>query len=144
MLLVFGAYAKTMEQSNLLATFFVVLFMIFDGNWISIDKIPVYYRWIRHFSLFAHGTQACIVNEYRGLDFKCSQNQLDNNECFYHTGEDVLYVRGLDDVDIGDKMWALTGLLIGFHSIAFLGVLFLYRKKSSSQIFKELIGIAKE
>merc|ERR1719499_2347611 len=35
-----GALAKTMEQSNLVATIFIILFMLLDGTWVSLDRIP--------------------------------------------------------------------------------------------------------
>ena len=39
LLMVFSAFAANMEQANLLATFFLLLFMLFDGNWVSLDKV---------------------------------------------------------------------------------------------------------
>ena len=143
MLLFFSSIAKNLEQSNLIATFFLLLFMLFDGNWISLDKVPEYWKWVRYFSLFAWGAQGCIANEYRGLEFKCTEEEITANECFYERGVDVLYVRGLQNVDISNCVWALVGLIIGFRVAAFICVLFLFRTKSALQILKELIGIGK-
>ena len=141
MLLVCGAFAANMEQSNLLATLMLLSFMLFDGNWISIDKIPVYWRWVRYFSLFNYGAQGAIVNEYRGLEFECTKTEINNQQCFYTKGSHVLVLRGLDDVDITTCIWALIALTLTFRFLAFLGVLFFFRHKSPKQIFKELIGI---
>ncbi|ETO26865.1 abc transporter G family protein [Reticulomyxa filosa] len=41
LLYLFSALAANLEQSNMLATVCILLFMLFDGNWISIDKVPV-------------------------------------------------------------------------------------------------------
>ena len=87
MLLVCGAFASNMEQSNLLATLFLLSFMLFDGNWVSIDKIPVYWRWVRYFSLFAYGAQGAIANEYRGLEFECTNKEIEDKLCFYSKSE---------------------------------------------------------
>lgn len=140
LLLSFGAWAANMEQSNLLATFFLLLFMLFDGNWISIDKVPIYWKWVQYISLFGYGTQGLIVNEYRGLDLDCTDNEILLGECFYLTGEDVLDDRGLDNVKISDCILYLIVLTIGFRIIAFIGVLFLFRPKPPKQIFRELFS----
>ena len=39
LLYLFSALSKDLEQSNLLATVFILLFMLFDGNWISLKEI---------------------------------------------------------------------------------------------------------
>merc|ERR1719240_1623796 len=45
-----GALCKNMEMSNALGVTFVVLFMLFDGNWINLKNVPVYYRWLAQVS----------------------------------------------------------------------------------------------
>jgi len=67
MLLFFSSISKTLDQSNLLATFFLILFMLFDGNWISIENIPPVYRWIRHFSFMGYALENAAHTEFTGL-----------------------------------------------------------------------------
>lgn len=67
MLLFIGSVARNIEQSNLLATFFIMFFMLFDGNWISLDNVPRAYRWIEHISWMGFGVQAAVVSEMKGL-----------------------------------------------------------------------------
>ena len=144
MLLVCSAFAENLEQSNLIATVMMLFFMLFDGNWISLDKVPVYYRWISVFSLNAYGSQGAIVNEYKGLTLKCTADEVNTQQCFYTSGEDVLFVRGLDDVDVSTCIIGLLCLTIGFRLVALVGVLFFFRFKSPKRIFREMIGMQKD
>merc|ERR1712154_338392 len=97
LLIAFSAMAKNLEQSNLIATFFLLLFMLFDGNWVSLDKVPVYWRWIEHVSCLGYASQAAVVNEYRGITFTCSQSEIDAELCWDLngvSGETVIASRG--------------------------------------------------
>ncbi len=43
--------------------------------------------------------QAVNVNEYKGLEF-CDASTDTSGECLYETGEDLIIIRGLQDIDI--------------------------------------------
>merc|ERR1712087_16235 len=139
LLIAFSAMAKNLEQSNLIATFFLLLFMLFDGNWISLDKVPVYYRWVSHISCLGYASQAAIANEYRGLVFTCSEQEIDDGLCQDPdgvTGEDILYNRGLDDVDGQFNIVMLWVLAVAYRLVAFLCFWLFFRPQSPKQIVK--------
>ena len=66
-----GALCKNMEMSNAIGVTIVVLFMLFDGNWINLKNVPVYYRWLAHISPLGDAVEAIAVNELRPLTFSC-------------------------------------------------------------------------
>ena len=141
LLLLFSAFAKNLEQSNLLATFFLLLFMLFDGNWISLDKVPVYWRWISHLSILGYASQAAIASEYRGLVFPCSDKEIAQGFCIGDiTGEDILYNRGMENVNINHNIMMLWVLSFLYRFLAFIGFWLLFRNQPPKQIIKNTFG----
>ena len=135
LLLLFSALSKTTEQANLLTTLFLLLFMLFDGNWISLDKVPKFWQWIKYISFLGYSSQAAIVSEYRGLTFDCSN--IPANECIFQTGNDVLFTRGLQDVDVLSHIYLIIVLTVAFRILAFVAFWLLYRNKKPLTIIKE-------
>ena len=140
LMLVCSAVTKTFEQANL-ATFVILLLMLFDGNWISLDQIPIYYKWIRYLSYIGYGAQGASVNEYRGLKFKCTKPEEDAGECLFDTGYDVLYLRGMEDVKISECiMWLIVMQMI-YRFVAFIAFWLLFRSQSPLTIIKQTFGL---
>eukprot|EP01084_Bolivina_argentea_P270778 460511_1 len=137
LLFAFSAMSKNLEQSNLIATFFILLFMLFDGNWISLDKVPVYWRWIRYLSCLGYASNAAIVNEYRGLVFICTPQERANGDCTGDmTGEEVLYNRGLNDVDVAFNIYMIWVLTAAYRIVAFFCFWLFFRNQTPKQIIK--------
>eukprot|EP01084_Bolivina_argentea_P263826 446696_1 len=141
LMIAFSAMAQSLEQSNLVATFFLLLFMLFDGNWISLDKVPVYWRWIRHISCLGYASQAAIVNEYKGLHFVCSEWEMERGYCLDDiTGESIIYNRGMEDVDVMFNIMMLFILAAAYRVVAFFCFWLLFRNRSPGQIIKNTCG----
>eukprot|EP01083_Nonionella_stella_P089412 249471_1 len=141
LLLAFSAAAKDIEQSNLLATMFMLLFMLFDGNWISLDKVPVYWRWVNSVSCMGYASQAAVANEYRGLVFMCTDDEIANGTCQDLnglTGEKILYNRGMDDVDVMFNIIMLWVLAILYRIIAFICFWLFFRNHPPKQIIRNM------
>ena len=142
LLFLFSAMAYDLEQSNLLATVFVLIFMLFDGNWVSLDKIPVYWRWVRYLSFMGYAGRSAMANEYRGLTFECTDKEIKDDECIYDDGkldgEDVLKERGVDDTDIAVSVVWIVVLNIAYRVLAFFAVLFMHRSVPVRVVWKNL------
>eukprot|EP01084_Bolivina_argentea_P270777 460508_1 len=139
LLLMFSAMAKNLEQSNLIATFFLLLFMLFDGNWISLDKVPIYWKWISHISCLGYASQAAITNEYKGLIFVCSDSEIEANECQDPNGlpgEYILYNRGMENVNVQFNIIMLWVLAIAYRMVAFFFFWLFFRNQTPKQIIK--------
>merc|ERR1719499_777355 len=63
-MLVLSALSKSQEQASILTSVSILTCMLFDGNWVSLDKVPVYCRWIEYISCMSWASQAIIANEY--------------------------------------------------------------------------------
>lgn len=143
-MLMVSALAMNRQQANVLADLTMLMFALFDGNWVSLDKVPPYCKWIEYISCLRYAAQAMIANEYRGITFTCTQSEIDLGHCTAESGqiqgEQVLYNRGMDDVDIYYNIMMLWVLAFGYRAIGFLGVWLLYRPMSSTQIIKNTFG----
>ena len=143
LLIAFSAMAKNLEQSNLIATFFLLLFMLFDGNWISLDKVPVYWKWISTISCLGYASQAAITLELTGLVFTCSQSEIDNGLCQDPdgiTGGEILYNRGMENVDIWYNIMMLWILAVAYRMVAFLCFVLFFRNQQPSKIIKNMFS----
>merc|ERR1719336_2089130 len=88
----FGAMSANMEMSNNLATTFLILFMLFDGTWVDLDRVPDFLAWIRYISFMGIAVRAMVINEMEGLTFCCCK---EGQPCFT-TGEEALVFYNFD------------------------------------------------
>merc|ERR1739838_506051 len=54
LLLLFSALGKDISQAGSISNLGVLTLTLFDGNWVSLDKVPVYFRWIQHISCLGY------------------------------------------------------------------------------------------
>jgi ABC-type multidrug transport system ATPase subunit len=133
MLLWIGSMAKDLAQSNILATFFIVIFMLFDGNWIAESNIPRVYRWIKYISFLGYGVETAAHNEFDGLTFDCP----DPNQCPFRTGSEFLALVELDDVNVTQNLFILLAMTIVYRIMAYLGLKFMYHGKSFRELLRD-------
>ncbi len=50
-----SSISSTLDQANFIATRCMIVFMLFDGSWMSLDKIPLWWDWLRYFSFMGYG-----------------------------------------------------------------------------------------
>lgn len=103
--------------------------MLFDGNWISKGNTPVYLAWLADVSFMGHGVRAVMKNEYSGMTFRCTALEKSTGGCV-ESGDDVVKIRELDDVDISQTCWILFMFCIIYRVISYFGLRFLYTGKS--------------
>jgi len=130
-LMTIGAFCKTMEQGNMVASILLILFMLLDGHWVSLNRIPESLRWVTKLSFNGLAVQGAIYNEFTGIEnFQC-----DSTTCF-HTGEEVLEYFDFEDVNIRSNIMLLGILFLGWKTMTYLGVRFLHTGYS----FKERLN----
>merc|ERR1712038_1331848 len=97
------ALFKTRAPADGLAILCIVLFVLFGGHYMSLNEVPVYCQWIEYIGFVSYASQAAIANEYRELSFTDDYQEMDAANCTSNvvSGEEILYSRGMDDVDIG-------------------------------------------
>jgi len=128
-----GALAKTMEQGNLLVSIVLILFMLLDGTWVSLERIPNSLEWIADVSYMGLAVQAAIKNEFTGLEFDCNE---ETDEVCFHTGDEVLQFYGFQDVDVWRNVGAMLIQLGVWKIVTYFAVRFLYTGSSFKERLK--------
>jgi len=124
MLCALGALAKTMEQSNLVATIFIIIFMLLDGTWVSLERIPDSLEWLSKLSFIGLCVQAAIYNEFDGIEhFDCDE---DVDPVCFHNGMEVLTFYGFQNVSVWGNMFILLLQFWLWKIVTYLAVRFMY------------------
>eukprot|EP01083_Nonionella_stella_P089411 249470_1 len=92
-------------------------------------------------SCMGYASQAAVANEYRGLVFMCTDDEIANGTCQDLnglTGEKILYNRGMDDVDVMFNIIMLWVLAILYRIIAFICFWLFFRNHPPKQIIRNM------
>lgn len=145
-------FIGTLSPNPIIATILspitTVLFLMFGGFYITLDSIPVYYKWIYYISYFRYAYESLLANEFRGLEFDCKPEDpaciptgahlhlgLNRLHCCVslirprEPGEVQLDRLGMGDVDIWINVAILAGMAIGYRFLAYVCLRFLYKEK---------------
>jgi ABC-type multidrug transport system ATPase subunit/ABC-type multidrug transport system permease subunit len=128
MMLFFGSISLSLDQSNLMATFAIVIMTIFDGSWIDTRNIPRGYRWLSNLSFMRWGVQAAVYNEFSGLELSCTEEEA--TQCAYPNGEEFLRLNHFGDVDVWYNVGVLIIMIVCYRVGAYFGLRFCYTGKS--------------
>jgi ABC-type multidrug transport system permease subunit len=98
----------------------VLPFMIFAGLFVNLATLPVWIRWFKWLSPMKYGYVAFVKNEFTGLQIPCPTGSPPG--CVI-PGETIIERYGMSDQgSIAVNLIALTGFLVLFWSLAFLGL----------------------
>ncbi|CAK0847563.1 unnamed protein product, partial [Prorocentrum cordatum] len=118
-----SALLPSVTMAPQIAPAIVIIFLIFNGNFINVDSVPVYFVWLREISPIKYAFQALAVNEFEDATFECDSSDI---VCI-ETGEQVLSQLKFTEADLIMKSCAILGVLMVAFNIIALGML-LYRK----------------
>ncbi|KAI8855242.1 ABC-2 type transporter-domain-containing protein [Chytridium lagenaria] len=92
--LMIGSGIKNVQLGQIVGPLVIVVFLIFGGNFLNLDSVPIVFRWIQWISLITYSNKALAQNEFKGLIFDCNRpgNCLTN-------GEDILTNFALNNPD---------------------------------------------
>lgn len=97
-----------------------LIFVVFAGNIINSTQIPAGFTWIQYISPCSYAYKALMQNEFRGLEFTCSNQDASINQVCFANGEQVLEYFGLATFEIWQTLILLGVLAFAFHLIALL------------------------
>lgn len=103
----------------------VILFLIFNGNFVNVDSVPVYFSWLKEISPVKYALQAAAVNEFEGAMFQCDSSDV---VCI-QTGEQVLSQLSFDGEDLIIRCIVLLIAIVVFCNIIAFLVLLVRRPK---------------
>lgn len=118
--MVLSALIPGVTMASQIAPAVVILFLIFNGNFVNIDSVPVYFVWLREISPIKYAFQAAAVNEFEDADFTCDTSDV---VCIQR-GEQVLSQLNFTEENLILKsIAALIGLAVAFNIVAFVALL---------------------
>lgn len=129
-----GSFCKSADVANLVATLFLVIFMLFNGFQINLNNIPSYYMWLAQLSFLKWAVSAALYDQLSPLTFSCEGGV--NGSCI-QTGQEYLEFLGMGDVNIWFNVGILIVLTICFRVLSYIGLRFMYTGKTFRQVLAE-------
>ncbi|KAG0031880.1 hypothetical protein BGZ81_000393 [Podila clonocystis] len=83
-------------------------------------NIPEFLKVINHISLFKYGSLVMTRNEFDGLVFDCTQEQVRTGACPYPTGEAALALLKFNGVDWNLYMGLFVAVVVAYRLVAWL------------------------
>eukprot|EP01006_Ploeotia_vitrea_P025730 TRINITY_DN58626_c0_g1_i1.p1 TRINITY_DN58626_c0_g1~~TRINITY_DN58626_c0_g1_i1.p1 ORF type:complete len:475 (+),score=246.27 TRINITY_DN58626_c0_g1_i1:807-2231(+) len=140
LLIACGAAAKSLDQSNLIATLAIILFMLFDGTWISEDNVPAVYGWIKYLSFMRYSVRSAVKSEFSGLAFTCTPEEaavFGGTTCPYSNGDDLLREKGWLDVSVFEDVMIMLAMQVLYRTLGYFALRFLHTGKTIKERLQE-------
>ncbi|ESL06716.1 ATP-binding protein cassette protein [Trypanosoma rangeli SC58] len=68
--------SRDMQVANIVAPLVFVLYLLPSGGVLmSVDSLPIVWRWIKYVSFVRYSLEALVINEFDGLVFTCAANE---------------------------------------------------------------------
>ena len=96
--LMIGSFVPSAKVGQILAPMIIVVFLIFGGLLLNLDKVPVSLRWIQYLSFISYSNKALAQNEFNGLSFDCPLGPAGQCSRCVPNGSDVLSGSGIDNI----------------------------------------------
>jgi len=112
--LVIGSIVPNPTVGQIFGPLIIVLFLLFGGQLVNLESLPVVLRWIQYISPIAYSNKALAQNEFEGLSFQCNPGAV----C-YETGKQVLSAFAYDNIPLWTCVAINVGLMVGFLIIGF-------------------------
>ncbi|KAI8994417.1 ABC-2 type transporter-domain-containing protein [Gaertneriomyces semiglobifer] len=126
-----GSAAPNFRMAALIVPLLTVLFVLFCGQMVNLDTVTPALRWIQYVSPIAWTQKALSQNEFSGLVFDCS---VDDIGCI-PTGETALAVYKLD----GIGLWTCIGINFAMGVGLLLLGYYMYKRTTRPAIRLEAI-----
>jgi len=131
--MVLSACVKNVTMAPQLAPAVVILFLIFNGNFVNEESVPVYFAWLKEISFIRYAFRATAVNEFKDAKFHCDPSA----ELCVERGEQVLVQLGFDAPDVVmQAVLVLAAISLILNILAF--VVLIYRRPRFLQLKKTL------
>jgi len=114
-----GAAFERPETASLAIMLFFFVSVIMGGFFVSLEKVPVWFRWVRFMSMLKYLMDALLINEFDDEDHTFKVKQSIQSDSRFVTGKQILAKSNL----IFDELWTyilvLVGITITFQIISY-------------------------
>ncbi|KAJ3101117.1 ATP-binding cassette sub- G member 2 [Phlyctochytrium planicorne] len=120
--LMIGSGIKNVRVGQIVGPLIIVLFLIFGGNFLNLDSVPVVFKWIQWVSLITYTNKALAQNEFQGLTFTCNKP----GQCLTN-GDDILSIYSLNSPN---SVWACIVINLAMSVVYIVIGYVLFRRTS--------------
>eukprot|EP01087_Luapelamoeba_hula_P017490 TRINITY_DN551_c0_g1_i1.p1 TRINITY_DN551_c0_g1~~TRINITY_DN551_c0_g1_i1.p1 ORF type:complete len:671 (+),score=117.28 TRINITY_DN551_c0_g1_i1:236-2248(+) len=114
----------------------VIPLLLVGGLFLNVDDIPDYLVWLQYLSYFYYSFSGMLVNEFEDVHFHCTGDQYvgpDNNRvCPTTNGNQLIDSLSFNKLRPYQCGLVLVGMYVVLRLFAYLGLVWLAKKKSSS------------
>ncbi|ELU05735.1 hypothetical protein CAPTEDRAFT_115120 [Capitella teleta] len=123
-----GSVSSIFAVANIVFSLIGVLMMIFGGLLVNINEMADWLSWMQYLSLFRYSLNALSINELKDMLFCPAGNATHDTTSeicnvtlgnFYMDNQGIAYD---SDWDLWQNIVAMVGLLIGFMTLALIGL----------------------
>jgi ABC-type multidrug transport system permease subunit len=122
-----GSGIKNVRVGQVIGPLIVVLFLIFGGQLLNLDSIPVVFKWIQWISIISYSNKALNQNEFPGLVFNCEPG----GPC-YKTGEQILEIFAFTNPQ---GVWVCVGINLAL-ALAFISIGYVLFRSTSKPLMR--------
>eukprot|EP00762_Andalucia_godoyi_P004214 ANDGO_05550.mRNA.1 hypothetical protein len=122
--LLIAASTSGFETAAIISRITMIFFMLFSGFLVSDSSIPIWLRWIKPCLYLTYAYKISLVNELAGETFYCTSSETVRGICPYQTGDEVLKVLGLDDINIPQQFIIMVAFAVGLRFLLYLSLRF--------------------
>ncbi|KAJ1327234.1 hypothetical protein BSLG_010576 [Batrachochytrium salamandrivorans] len=120
--LLLGAGVPNVRVGLIIAPLVNIVFVLFGGQLVNLDKIPAFLRWLQWISIVAYSNKALTQNEFGGLVLDpCAPGRT----C-YATGEDVIREFSLGN----PSLWVCVIINVGISVVFLIAGYFMFDRTS--------------
>eukprot|EP00027_Filamoeba_sp_ATCC50430_P004270 CAMPEP_0168546348 /NCGR_PEP_ID=MMETSP0413-20121227/3452_1 /TAXON_ID=136452 /ORGANISM="Filamoeba nolandi, Strain NC-AS-23-1" /LENGTH=618 /DNA_ID=CAMNT_0008576523 /DNA_START=103 /DNA_END=1959 /DNA_ORIENTATION=- len=111
----FGALIPHLPSATTAANAIFTVFVLVDGWVVNYDDIPIVFKWVKYISPLAYGYEALVINEFKGEDFYCTEEQAAQSfgYCPVETGEDVIQQLSMEHATISRSIGVIICSICG-------------------------------
>jgi len=124
-----GVIAPDPQTAVALVPMVILPMMLFNGFTITVISCPDYFIWMIYISFLRWAFQILVLNEFKGQEFTCDEDQEINGQCRLDSGDTLLANFGLDDQTIGDCFGALIAFYVAVKLLSYIALRFRARQK---------------
>jgi ATP-binding cassette, subfamily G (WHITE), eye pigment precursor transporter len=127
--LLLSASTPSPDVAMALSPVIITILMLFGGFYLNAANIDPWFIWIYFISLFRYGFEAMVVNEFTGQTFNCLNSELVGGACPITTGQQVIQLRSMENVNVWINVATLWGLFFAMRIIGYIVMRFYQRPK---------------
>ncbi|KAI9208487.1 ABC-2 type transporter-domain-containing protein [Polychytrium aggregatum] len=110
--LMMGSASPNLTVAQIIGPLTITIFLLFGGQLLNLDNVPVVFRWIQWISIISYSNKALNQNEFSGLTFNmCSANITNPGPTCFTSGDYIVQDHNLNNPD--KWMCILANVIIG-------------------------------